>query len=605
MRILKNTARSTPVATAVHRSNGMRTITSTPRLRTKRLAASIASLFAVLAPASALALETWTVTSCADANIGDPVTKTGTLRYALLNATSPAIIDMHSLTCSTITLGLGQLTTNIDTVFLTGTSPNPLTIDASALPQTAGSYRVLAHTATAAGATLYAYNLRLIGGHNTGPNKTAGGCLYSAGSVVLHNTYVGHCTVSNSSTIHPAYGGGIYAVGNVSLYGTTVAYNYATANGKAGSGGGIFTQGNLKIYAGSDIHQNYAYSKTWFAQGGNAHSLGTATISSSYLGRGGARSSSALGEGGGLYAKSSATLTNSTVANNYASGGVIGSGGGVFAYAGLSTMNSVLSGNAADTAGAGAYVNGSLVARYSTFSGSHGNSGSAVPSGIQVDGSSALISRSTISGNAGPGFGMEPKQPVGSTLQVSLSTISGNAYGGLVLQDVAAAKFYGSTIAFNRVPGLGAGVTLFPSASGMALTLQSTLISNNTANGAADDITVENTNPFTVNGGNLTAPANNLIFSSTIPANKLPGDTLTGACPHLERLRDNGGSTQTHRLLSRSVAIDTGNNALGAAYDQRGKSLPYVRVSGPLADIGAYEVQQDDIIFGSDFDGCP
>ena len=583
----------------------MRTISATSQLRTKRLAASIASLLAVLAPASALALETWTVTSCADANIGDPVTKTGTLRYALLNATSPAIIDMSKLTCSTITLEQGELTTNVGTVFLTGPTPNRLTIDASALPTINGNYRVLAHTSTAAGATLYAYNLRLIGGHDSGPNKTSGGCLYSAGSVVLHNTYVGHCTVSNSSTIHPAYGGGIYAVGNVSMYSSTVAYNYATANGQAGGGGGIFTQGNLKIYAGSDIRQNYAYSKTWFAHGGNAHSRGTATISSSYLGRGGAKSASSSGEGGGLYAKSNATLTNSTVANNYASGSVIGSGGGVFAYAGLSTTNSVLTGNAANTSGADAYVNGSLVARYSTFSDSHGNSGTQTPSSIQVDGPSALISRSTISGNAGPGAMMEPKQPAGSQFQMSLSTISGNAYGGLVLEGVATAKFYSSTIAFNRSSASGAGISLLPSASGMALTLQSTLISNNTANGAADDINVESDNPITVNGGNLTAPANNLIFYSGIAANKLPGDTIIGACPNLERLRDNGGATQTHRLLSHSVAIDTGNNVLGAAYDQRGKSAPYARISGPLADIGAYEVQQNDIIFGTDFEGCP
>lgn len=583
----------------------MRPISSVSQLRTKRLAASIASLFAVLAPVSALALETWTVTGCADANIGDPVTKTGTLRYALLNATSPAIIDMSKLTCSTITLEQGELTTNVGTVFLTGTSPTPLTIDASALPQIDGNYRVVAHTSTVAGATLYAYNLRLIGGHNTGPNVTEGGCLYSAGSVVLHNTYVGHCTVSNSSTIHPAYGGGIFTRGNAALYGSTVAYSYANANGKNGSGGGICTLGNLKIEQGSDIHQNYAYTKTAFAKGGNAYSRGTATISSSYLGRGGAKSANSVAEGGGLFATSNATLTNSTVANNYAKGGLQGTGGGLFAYTDLSTTNSVLSGNAADTAGANAYVNGNLVARYSTFSDSHGNSGTQTPSGIQVNGASALISRSTISWNAGPGLGMEPIQPAGSELQVSLSTISGNAYGGLVLEGVATAKFYGSTIAFNRSSASGAGISLIPSANGMALTLQSTLISNNTANGAADDINVESNNPVTVNGGNLTTPANNLIFASGIPANKLPGDTLIGACPHLERLRDNGGSTQTHRLLSHSVAIDSGNNVLGAAYDQRGKSQPYVRVSGSLADIGAYEVQQGDIIFGTDFEGCP
>jgi len=581
----------------------MRPISTPSQLRTKRLAASIASLFAVLAPVSVLALETWTVTSCADANIGDPVTKTGTLRYALLNAASPALIDMHKLTCSTITLEQGELTTNLGTVFLTGPTPNRLTIDASALPKTVGSYRVLAHTSTVAGATLYAYNLRLTGGHNSSPNRTAGGCVYSAGSVVLHNTYVGHCSVTNSSTIHPAYGGGIYAVGNVSLYSSTVALGYATAHGGVGGGGGIFTQGNLKIYSGSEIDRNYAYSTTGAARGGDAHSRGTATISSSYLGGGGAKSASSLAEGGGLYAKSNATLTNSTVANNYARGN--GSGGGVFAYADLSTTNSILTGNAADYFGGNAYTKGNLVARYSTFSDSRGNSGGETPSGVDIVGPTALISRSTISGNAGSGVRVAPNQPVGSQFQISLSTISGNAYGGLVLEDVATAKFYSSTIAFNRSPASGAGVALLPSAGGMALTLQNMLISNNTANGAADDINVESNNPYAVNGGNLTAPANNLIFSSGIPANKLPGDTFVGACPHLGRLRDNGGSTQTHRLLSHSVAIDSGNNVLGSAYDQRGKSAPYVRVSGPLADIGAYEVQQDDIIFGNDFEGCP
>ena len=582
----------------------MRPISTPSQLRTKRLAASIASLFAVLAPVSVLALETWTVTSCADANIGDPVTKTGTLRYALLNAASPALIDMHKLTCSTITLEQGELTTNLGTVFLTGPTPNRLTIDASALPKTVGSYRVLAHTSTAAGATLYAYNLRLIGGHDTGPNVTEGGCLYSAGSVVLHNTYVGHCTVSNSSTIHPAYGGGIFTRGDAALYGSTVAYNYANANGKNGSGGGICTLGNLKIYAGSDIHQNYVYSKTGFALGGNAYSRGTTTLSSSYLGRGGAKSANSFAKGGGLYATSDASLTNSTLANNYATGS--GLGGGVYARANLSTTNSVLTGNAADSFGANALASGNLVARYSAFSDSHGNYGTEIPSGVQIEGQTALISRSTISGNAGPGVAMAPRNSAGSLFQIVLSTISGNAHGGLVLTgDLATAKFYGSTIAFNHATSSGAGVSLFPTASGMALTLQSTLISNNTANGVADDIDVESANPYTINGGNLTAPANNLIFASTIPANKFPGDTLMGACPHLERLRDNGGVTQTHRLLSHSVAIDSGNNVLGSAYDQRGKSAPYVRVSGPLADIGAYEVQQDDIIFGNDFEGCP
>jgi len=34
-------------------------------------------------------------------------------------------------------------------------------------------------------------------------------------------------------------------------------------------------------------------------------------------------------------------------------------------------------------------------------------------------------------------------------------------------------------------------------------------------------------------------------------------------------------------------------------------TTPHARVSGNSADIGAYEVQKDDIVFDGGFDGCP
>jgi hypothetical protein len=87
-------------------------------------------------------------------------------------------------------------------------------------------------------------------------------------------------------------------------------------------------------------------------------------------------------------------------------------------------------------------------------------------------------------------------------------------------------------------------------------------------------------------------------------------------CPLLGRLRDNGGLTMTPALLSGSPAIDTGNFVDAEAFDQRGGAgvngmLDYYRISGPigepnpLPDIGAYEVQQDDVVFDAGFDGCP
>jgi hypothetical protein len=86
-------------------------------------------------------------------------------------------------------------------------------------------------------------------------------------------------------------------------------------------------------------------------------------------------------------------------------------------------------------------------------------------------------------------------------------------------------------------------------------------------------------------------------------------------------IRDNGGATPTHALQSGSAAIDAGNNTANdpstgvpAPYDERGGPTPppiaqppdgYPRVSGPSADIGAYEVQKTDIVFNAEFEtGC-
>jgi hypothetical protein len=69
-----------------------------------------------------------------------------------------------------------------------------------------------------------------------------------------------------------------------------------------------------------------------------------------------------------------------------------------------------------------------------------------------------------------------------------------------------------------------------------------------------------------------------------------PGDQRGVTNPGLVALANNGGSTATHALLSSSLAIDSGSNALvpGAlSYDQRGPGYP--RIIGSSVDIGAFE----------------
>src|SRR4029079_18484672 len=81
------------------------------------------------------------------------------------------------------------------------------------------------------------------------------------------------------------------------------------------------------------------------------------------------------------------------------------------------------------------------------------------------------------------------------------------------------------------------------------------------------DLTVIH-DPFTVTLD--AASANKLIRRSVDTA--VPADTIsgTGACPLLGPLRDNGGPTHTHALLSGSIAIDAGDNIAAASQDQRG-----------------------------------
>ena len=75
-------------------------------------------------------------------------------------------------------------------------------------------------------------------------------------------------------------------------------------------------------------------------------------------------------------------------------------------------------------------------------------------------------------------------------------------------------------------------------------------------------------------------------------------------------MRNNGGLTQTHALLNGSTAIDAGNNILGEPEDHRGSEddpgppFAYARESNGAADIGAYELQQEDSIFSTSGETC-
>lgn len=286
--------------------------------------------------------------------------------------------------------------------------------------------------------------------------------------------------------------------------------------------------------------------------------------------------------GGAIKASGTVYLLDSRVLVSQAIGTNYGGGGGGIDALNVTLRESTVAGNS---------VSGSI-ALGSTVSG-----GGIRAAGI-VD-----IASSTISGNSASGghlthYGSQSSNGGGlyvhdttASATISDSTISGNSagyYAGLSIFG-ASVSVINSTVAFNASSASHtSGSALSANA---ALIIDSDIFSGNTISGGTK-------NDLVLGGYVSPAGGHDLVFSSSA---LLPAGTLRATCPLLGPLTYNGGPTQTHALWSHSPAIDAGDNSQGLPYDQRGAGYP--RASGS-SDIGAYEVNKADELFGSGFDGC-
>lgn len=402
-------------------------------------------------------------------------------------------------------------------------------------------------------------------------------------SLKIYGPNSGTLTV-DASGVDPTTYSAFYHTGSgtLTIRGLTITGGHVNRQGGDGLGGCIYSRGNVAIGR-------------------------TNVVSCGAAGDGAAR-------GGGIYAKGNVLVAFSTVTGNTATG-ASSFGAGVFAAGEGEVYLSTVSGNSATTGaglarGGGVYAN-TLFSVYGTIDGNHVTAPhDAAGGGFYAKQGFSLIA-STISGNSSSGIAGGGFAALASGMYNS--TISGNSAGtrggGLYLKFNT--NFYNSTIAFNTAGTSAPGVLLHPLFA-TQLTLQSTLISNNSVGASDNDLSADNTQSVTF----AAASANNLIRVTGVAG--LPADTKTGTCPLLGPLRDNGGLTRTHQLLSKSIAINAGNDVtidplsnpkVPLAYDQRGRVLvngttDYARVSGIQADIGAYEVQQLDVVFNGGFDGC-
>jgi hypothetical protein len=323
--------------------------------------------------------------------------------------------------------------------------------------------------------------------------------------------------------------------------------------------------------------------------------------------------------GGGVLNYGILTLTEATISGNSASN----VGGGVENDGTLSITNSTISGNSASGFGGGVFNNDTLIITNSTISDNSAQFGGGV---LNAEGSTANLTDSTISGNSASGFGGGGVYNLFyATLTLTNSTISDNSAqnaGGGVFNSGGTATLINSTISGNSAQNIGGGVfnssfftynydhipgtlTLTNSTiSGNSasnggggvfnntyalLILNRTLISGNTASTGPE---INNQDDVTANNFNLFGYSSDDGVTGFTPGatDMVPGVELNAILD--TALADNGGSTQTHALVSGSPALDAVTTGCPPpATDQRGVTRP----QGTRCDIGAFELQSSPI----------
>lgn len=327
------------------------------------------SLVAVVGVASATASTPSTsAMSIAVSNCND--SGSGSLRAAIARAVSGDTIDMRGLTCRAITLSGGAIVIPQANLGLLGPGYAKLSINGS-------GDRVLNHRGTG---LLRLTNLSVANGKLTTPyapemsgESANGGCIYTAGSIELRGVRVHDCRATGGSQM--AAGGGIFAVGAVSLIHSWVVYSRAVA---------AYVD-NLGNYHG------YSY-------GGGVYSGGLLTVDHVRLGN------------------------NVVTAGTYASHDSPSMGGGAFANAGLVAGSANILANTSESQGAGLYISGNTTITNSTVQGNNSKHGAG---GIYSVAGSLTLRNSTLSNNTGSFYvGVDDDVAEGSAISARQATIS-------------------------------------------------------------------------------------------------------------------------------------------------------------------------------------
>jgi hypothetical protein len=263
---------------------------SRDRLPLLPLCAGVAALLG-LAPAPAVAATTRPVISCEDSG-------PGSLRAVVAASASGDTVDYSQLQCqqSVISLQSGIVV-----------AQNDLRIVGNRDTILFDKYdRIFTHTGSGA---LTVTDIGVGGGSVVGTD-VRGGCIASAGKVVVYDSLISNCYAHATSGF--VYGGAVYGRDGVVVKYSEISDSTAKSESSYASGGGIGAAGSLLVRY-STIARNHA-------NGTPGHGGGALTIGSSSIDHSTFVANSASTSGGGFFQRGvgNVSLRSSTISGNHA-----------------------------------------------------------------------------------------------------------------------------------------------------------------------------------------------------------------------------------------------------------------------------------------------